>query len=145
MSTTTAPPTAPHFNVYVTVVDKLAHRLGPWIEVNGRNQELPSTAACKPAVTGPSLSFGRANELGCTPCTAVECWPPPGSEPDRLWVATRRRGLNHHRLPHGETKTGCGRYAGQEAAGEYDNGLTLTAAEVAQLDSKRCPQCWTEG
>lgn len=125
----------PHHAIYVTVVAGVAHRPGP--SQNGQ----PHIAACA-TLTGPSLSYGWAKHLGATPCAESACFPPPG---ERLWMATRRRGLNHHRLRAEATKTDCDRFAGIEERGEYDNGLVITAAEAAELESKPCKQCWPVG
>lgn len=129
--------TDPHHAAYVTVVDKIAHRTGPW-----KAQDFPAASACAPTLRGPSLSYGWAAATGVKPCREPACFGPPG---DRLWIATRRKGLNHHRLPPGETKTGCQRWAGQNEGGEYDNGLVITPAEATELESKPCKQCWPVG
>lgn len=137
--------TEPHPNAYVTVVGRIAHRNGPW-----KQQDLPASAACNPRVKGASLSYGWARHTrDVTPCARPGCFPaaaaaePPeqGGE-DRLWMSSRRRNADHHRLPPGQGKTPCGKYAGPDEGGALDNGQIVTAATVAELGSKPCRTCW---
>lgn len=53
----------------------------------------------------------------------------------RLWMAARRRTLNHHLLPAGKPQTVCGRWTGTY-------GLIVNDATVEELDSPPCPRCW---
>lgn len=125
--------TEPHPNAYVTVVDGVAHWPGK------QRADQRHTAACSAALAGPSWSYGWARSLGATLCREPGCYAPPG---DRLWMATRRRGLDHHRLRPEATKTDCDRFAGLAENGELDNGILVSPAIVAELDSKRCKRCW---
>jgi hypothetical protein len=66
----------------------------------------------------------------------------PGDH-DRLWMAVKRRTINHHRLPAGTIYTTCGRHVG--AFGPPDNaghGWIVDDATVEALDSPPCPRCW---
>jgi len=65
-------------------------------------------------------------------------------EPDRLWMSIRRKGLNHHLIPAGSDKTACDRWVGGDGKGRFDNGVLVGPENVAELESKRCPQCWPE-
>jgi hypothetical protein len=53
----------------------------------------------------------------------------------RLWMAVRRRTLNHHLIRAGAVQTACGRWTGTY-------GLIVDDATVEALDSPPCPRCW---
>lgn len=69
--------------------------------------------------------------------------PTRRDDAERLWMSIRRKGLNHHLIPAGSDKTACDRFVG-DRRGEFGNGVVVSLAIAAELESKRCPQCWPE-
>lgn len=53
----------------------------------------------------------------------------------QLWMATRRRDLDHHRFTLGALCTWCGRWA-------VGRGVFVTPEEAAELGSRPCTRCW---
>jgi hypothetical protein len=62
---------------------------------------------------------------------------------DRLWMAVKRRTINHHLLRAGALQTACGRWVGAFSDdGAISLGLIVDDATVEALDSPPCPRCW---